>query len=88
MSDADARAVALLQELVELQRTANEQQRLAMQKTEQYYAEARTRTEAAIEWQKIAVVRQRWFVRVWLSLIVFIVACAAGLPIAVSRYLH
>ena len=88
MSDADARVVALLEELVDLQRTANEQQRQAIQKTEQYYADARARTEAAIELQEVAVARQRWFVRVWLGLIVFIVACVAGLLIAVSRYLH
>ena len=88
MSDADARVVALLHELVDLQRTANEQQRQALLKTEQYYADARARAETAIELQKLAVERQRWFVRVWLGLIVFIVACVAGLLIAVSRYLH
>jgi hypothetical protein len=88
MSDADARVVALLEELVDLHKTANEQQRQALQKTEQYYADARARSEAAIELQKVAVTRQRWFVRVWLGLIVFIVACIAGLLIAVSRYLH
>ena len=88
MSDAEARVVALLEELVDLQRTANEQQRQALQKTEQYYADARARTEAAIELQKVAVARQRWFVRVWLGLIVFIVAAITGLLIAVSRYLH
>jgi hypothetical protein len=88
MSDADARVVALLEELVDLQATANEQQRQALHKTEQYYADARARTETAIELQKVAVARQRWFVRVWLGLIVFIVACVAGLLIAVSRYLH
>jgi hypothetical protein len=37
---------------------------------------------------EVAVERQRWFVRVWLGLIVFIVACIAGLLIAASRYLH
>jgi len=88
MSDADARVVALLHELVDLQRTANEQQLQALQKTERYYADARARTETAIELQKVAVERQRWFVRVWLGLTVFIVACVAGLLIAVSRYLH
>ena len=88
MSDSDARVVALLHELVDLQRTANEQQLEALQRTEQYYADARVRAETAIELQKVAVERQRWFVRVWLGLIVFIVACAAGLLIAVSRYLH
>ena len=88
MSDADARVVALLHELVDLQRTANEQQLQALQRTEQYYADARVRAETAIELQKVAVERQRWFVRVWLGLIVFVVACAAGLLIAVSRYLH
>jgi len=88
MSDADARVVALLEELAGLQKTANEQQRQALLKTEQYYADARARTETAIELQKLAVERQRWFVRVWLGLIVFIVACVAGLLIAVSRYLH
>jgi len=88
MSDADARVVALLHELVDLQRTANEQQLQALQRTEQYYADARAPTETAIELQKVAVERQRWFVRVWLGLIVFIVACAAGLLIAVSRYFH
>jgi len=88
MSDADARVVALLEELAGLQKTANEQQRQALLKTEQYYADARARAETAIELQKLAVDRQRWFVRVWLGLIVFIVACIAGLLIAVSRYLH
>ncbi|HSC10328.1 MAG TPA: hypothetical protein VLC97_05090 [Rhodanobacteraceae bacterium] len=88
MSDSDARVVALLHELVDLQRTANEQQLQALQRTEQYYADARVRAETAIELQKVAVERQRWFVRVWLGLIVFVVACAAGLLIAVSRYLH
>lgn len=88
MSDSDARVVALLHELVDLQRTANEQQLQALQRTEQYYADARARAETAIELQKVAVERQRWFVRVWLGLIVFVVACAAGLLIAVSRYLH
>jgi t-SNARE complex subunit (syntaxin) len=88
MSDADARTVALLEELVDLLKTANEQQRQALQKTEQYYVDARARTETAIELQKVAVARQRWFVRVWLGLIVFIVACVAGVLIAVSRYLH
>jgi hypothetical protein len=88
MSDADARVVALLEELAGLQKTANEQQRQALLKTEQYYADARARTETAIELQKLAVERQRWFVRVWLGLIVFFVACIAGLLIAVSRYLH
>ena len=88
MTDADARVVALLEELAGLQKTANEQQRQALLKTEQYYADARARAETAIELQKLAVDRQRWFVRVWLGLIVFIVACIAGLLIAVSRYLH
>jgi len=88
MTDADARVVALLEELAGLQKTANEQQRQALLKTEQYYADARARAETAIELQKLAVERQRWFVRVWLGLIVFIVACIAGLLIAVSRYLH
>ena len=88
MSDADARVIALLEELVDLQRTANEQQQQALQKSEQYYTDARARTETAIELQKVAVERQRWFVRVWLGLIVFIVACIAGVLIAVSRYLH
>ena len=88
MSDADGRVIALLEELVDLQRTANEQQQQALRKSEQYYADARARTETAIELQKVAVERQRWFVRVWLGLIVFIVACIAGLLIAVSRYLH
>jgi hypothetical protein len=87
MSDADARVVALLEELVDLQKTANEQQRQAVQKNEQYYVDARARTETAIELQKAAVERQRWFVRVWLGLIVFIVASAAGLLIVVSRHL-
>ena len=88
MSDSDARVVALLHELVDLQRTANEQQLLALQRTDQYHADARARAETAIELQKVAVARQRWFVRAWLGLIVFIVACIAGLLIAGSRYLH
>ena len=88
MTDVDDRTIALLEQLVELQKTANERQQQALQKTEQYYADARTRTEQAIELQKTAVARQRWFVRVWLGLIVFIVAIVAGLLLAVSRYLH
>ncbi|HSE11004.1 MAG TPA: hypothetical protein VLB69_00090 [Rudaea sp.] len=88
MSDADTRVVALLEELVDLQKTANERQWQAIQKTERYYADASARAEAAIGLQQVAVARQRWFVRVWLGLIAFIVACAAGLLIAVSRYLH
>jgi hypothetical protein len=88
MPDTSERVVALLEELVALQKTANERQQQAIQKSEQYYADARRRTEHAIELQKTAVERQRWFVRVWLGLIVFIVACVAGLLVAVSRYLH
>ena len=88
MSDPDARVLTLLHELVDLQRTANEQQLQALLRTDQYYADARARAETAIGLQKVAVERQRWFVRVWLGLIVFIVACVAGLLIAVSRYLH
>jgi len=88
MSDADARVVALLEELVALQKTANERQQQTLQLAERNYADARQRAEQSIELQKTAVERQRWFVRVWLGLIVFIVACAAGLLIAVSRYLH
>ena len=88
MSDADARVVALLEELVALQKTANERQQQTLQLAERNYADARQRAEQSIELQKTAVERQRWFVRVWLGLIVFIVACIAGLLIAVSRYLH
>jgi len=88
MSDADARVVALLEELVALQKTANERQQQTLQLAERNYADARQRAEHSIELQKTAVERQRWFVRVWLGLIVFIVACAAGLLIAVSRYFH
>jgi len=88
MSDADARVVALLEELVALQKTANERQQQTLQLAERNYADARQRAEQSIELQKTAVERQRWFVRVWLGLIVFIVACAAGLLIAVSRYFH
>jgi hypothetical protein len=88
MSNADERVVALLEELVALHKAANDRQLLVLQKTEQFQADARARSEVAIELQKVAVARQRWFVRVWLGLIVFIVACIAGLLIAVSRYLH
>lgn len=88
MSDTDARTVALLEELVALQKTANEQQRQALERTERYNAEARERSEHAIALQQLAVARQRWFVRVWLGLIVFVLACAAGLLLALSRYLH
>ena len=88
MPDANERTVALLEQLVELQKTANERQQQALDRTERYYADAQKRTELAIELQKTAVARQRWFVRVWLGLIVFIVGCVAGLLWAVSRYLH
>jgi hypothetical protein len=88
MADTDDRINALLEQLVELQKTANERQQQALHKTEQYYADARARSEQAIELQKTALTRQRWFVRVWLGLIVFIVAIVAGLLAALSRYLH
>ena len=88
MPDADTRTIALLEELVALQKVANAQQLQAVQKNEQYYADARLRTEHAIGLQQTAVQRQRWFVRVWLGTIVFILACVIGLLIALSRYLH
>jgi hypothetical protein len=88
MADADPRTVALLEELVALQKTANAQQREALQKTDRYYDEARQRTERAIELQQTAVARQRWVVRVWIGMLVFIVACVAGLLWSLSRYLH
>ena len=88
MSDPDTRVAALLEQLVDLQTTANEQQRQALQQSEKYYVDARARTEIAIELQKVAVARQRRFFRVWLGLIVFIVAAAVALLLALSRYPH
>jgi len=88
MAAGDERVVALLEELVDLQRKANEQQQQAVLATAQYYADARQRTQAALDLQQVAVTRQRWFVRVWLGMIVFVIACVAGLLVAVSRYLH
>ena len=88
MAAVDERVVALLEELVDLQKTANEQQRRATLTSEQYYLDARARTQTALELQQVAVTRQRWFVRVWLGMIVFVVACVAGLLVALSRYLH
>jgi hypothetical protein len=88
MAIADERVVALLEELVGLQKTANEQQRRAALTSEQYYLDARQRTQTALDLQQVAVTRQRWFVRVWLGMIVFVVACVAGLLVALSRYLH
>jgi len=88
MSAADERVVALLEQLVDLQKTANDQQQRAILLTEQYYADARQRTQAALDLQQVAVTRQRWFGRVWLGMIVFVIACIAGLLVALSRYLH
>ena len=88
MSDTDTRTVALLEELIALQKTANEQQRQALERSERYYADARERTEQAIALQKTAVARQRWVVRVWLGTIVFVLAAIVGLLLALSRWLH
>lgn len=88
MADADPRIVALLEELVALQKTAGERQEQMLQRSDQYFAAARERTERAIELQKTAVARQQWFVRLWLGLIVFVLACVGGLLLALNRYLH
>jgi hypothetical protein len=88
MPELNDRAVALLERLVELQAAANARQEQALAASERQYAEARRRSEEAIALQKTAVERQRWFVRVWLGLIVFIVAVVAGLLVAIGRYLH
>ena len=88
MPDPNERIIVLLEQLVSLQNTANERQQQALAVMERQYAEARQRPEHAIELQTIAVRRQRWFVRVWLALIVFIVAAIVGLLWAVSGYLR
>jgi hypothetical protein len=88
MADADARIIALLEELVALQKIAGERQERMLQRSDDYYAAARARTEQAIELQKVAVARQRTFIRAWAALIVFVLACVIGLLVAVSRYLH
>ena len=88
MADTDTRTVALLEELVALQKIANEQQHQALERTERYYADALERTEQAIALQKAAVGRQRLFVRVWLGTIVFVLAAIVGLLLALSRWLH
>jgi len=88
MSDAAARIVALLAELVALQKAAGERQLQMLERGDRQFAEARERSERAIGLQKTAVDRQRRFVRAWAALIVFVIAVVVGLLIAVSRYLH
>ena len=86
--ETSQRIVALLEELVEQQRGANERQQQALARSEQYNAEARERAERAIALQQAAVARQRWIVRVWIGLIVFIVAGIGGLLWALAGLLH
>jgi hypothetical protein len=88
MPDANDRIISLLEQLVDLQKTANERQQQALAASERHFAEARERSGQAIELQRMAIARQRWFVRVWLGAIVFIVAVIAGLLWILSRYLH
>lgn len=88
MPDTNDRVLALLEELVELQKAANAAQRESLHKVEQFQAESRQRAEQAIGLQQAALVRQRWFVRVWLGLIVFVLACVLGLLWALARYLR
>jgi len=88
MPDLNDRVIALLEQLVPLQASANARQEQALATAERQYAETRRRSEDAIGLQKTAVDRQRWFVRLWLGMIVFIVAVIAGLLVALSRYLH
>ena len=88
MPELNDRAVALLERLVELQSAANARQEQALATSERQYAEARRRSEEAIALQKIAVERQRWFIRVWLGVLVFIIAVIAGLLVVLGRYLH
>jgi hypothetical protein len=88
MPELNDRAVALLERLVELQSAANARQEQALAASEAQYAEARRRGEEAIALQKTAVERQRWFIRVWLGVLVFIIAVIAGLLVVLGRYLH
>jgi len=88
MPDVNDRVVALLEQLVELQRVANARQEQALAAAERQYAESRLRSEEAIGLQKTAVARQRWFVRAWLGLIVVVFAAIAAVLILIAPYLH
>ena len=88
MADASEHTIALLEDLVTLHKAAAERQERLFAATQQHYAEARRRTEEAIALQKTAVARQRWAVKVWLGVLVFVLACVLGLLLALSRYLH
>ena len=79
MPDTDERIITLLEQLVELQKATSERQLQMMQRTEQYYADTRQRTEHSIGLQQTAVKRQRAFVWVWLSVVAVLLSAAFGL---------
>lgn len=87
MADADQRIIALLEELVALQKAAGERQEQMLLRSDQHFAAARERSDRAIELQKNAMSRHRQFTKVWAAMIVFILACVIGLLVAISRYL-
>ena len=88
MSEHETRIVSLLEELVALQKAAAARQEQMLQQNDQQNAAARERGERAIGLQQTAVARQRWFVRVWLGTLVFVIAAIVGVLFALSRYLH
>lgn len=73
MSETDDRTVALLEQIVELQKQAAERQQRVLEITMQNYADARKRAEVSVDLQRLAVNRQRLFLRVWYGLIAIIV---------------
>jgi t-SNARE complex subunit (syntaxin) len=84
---ADERATALLEQLVELQKVANERQQQAIALAERNHAQARERGDRALEMLRTAVARQRVVVRVWLGMFVFVLAVIVGLLVVLSRLL-
>ena len=88
MSDADDRIIALLEQLVELHKAANQRQEQAWAASERHFAEARARSEQAIALQTTAVARQRLAVRVWFGALAAVLVVVVVLLWILSRYLH
>jgi t-SNARE complex subunit (syntaxin) len=91
MSDSNERVVSLLEELVDLQKQAAVRQGEILQLSQQNFAEAKQRTEASIDLQRVAVDRQRRFVRLWLIVVLPLIAIVIVLLYWLSRlarYIH
>ena len=88
MSESNERMVSLLEELVDLQKEAAARQGEIPRLSQHNYADARQRTEASIELQRIAVDRQRRFGRIWLIVVLPLIAIVIVLLYWLSRFAH